>query len=155
MLRVMSGTWVAMHSCHPQAHARQLPVHRLPVQERAAHRAVRQTLPLSALLLSQPPLASLNASHTHSFASVLLPHIGPLSAPPRQPRRILHSCIAQLLKEESDLRPEDIECLCKLMTTVGALLDRTSKPERKKAMEVREARRRSCCELDALLMNEQ
>jgi hypothetical protein len=53
-------------------------------------------------------------------------------------RSILHSCIAQLLKEESDPRPEDIECLCKLLTTVGALLDRTTKPELKAGMEVRE-----------------
>jgi len=50
--------------------------------------------------------------------------------------RILHSCVTQLLKEESSPRPEDVECLCKLMTTVGGQLDNTQKPELKQAMRV-------------------
>lgn len=33
--------------------------------------------------------------------------------------RIIHSCIVQLLKEEEDPRPDDVECLCKLLTTCG------------------------------------
>lgn len=37
--------------------------------------------------------------------------------------RIIHSCIQQLLMEEAAPRPEDIECLCKLLTTIGKQLD--------------------------------
>lgn len=33
--------------------------------------------------------------------------------------RIIHSCIIQLLSEEEAPRPDDIECLCKLLTTLG------------------------------------
>ncbi|KAL6749240.1 hypothetical protein V8C86DRAFT_2852062 [Haematococcus lacustris] len=48
--------------------------------------------------------------------------------------RILHSCIVQLLKEEASPRADDIECLCKLLVTVGHKLDSTNKPEHKQAM---------------------
>lgn len=51
-------------------------------------------------------------------------------------RSILHSCITQLLKEEASPRMEDVECLCKLMTTVGGQLDSTKKPELVQAMKV-------------------
>ncbi|KAJ9515573.1 hypothetical protein QJQ45_021731, partial [Haematococcus lacustris] len=47
---------------------------------------------------------------------------------------ILHSCIVQLLKEEASPRADDIECLCKLLVTVGHKLDSTNKPEHKQAM---------------------
>ena len=33
--------------------------------------------------------------------------------------RIIHSCIQQLLMEEAAPRAEDIECLCKLLGTIG------------------------------------
>ena len=36
--------------------------------------------------------------------------------------RIIHNCIVDLLSEEIKPKPEDIECLCQLLTTVGALL---------------------------------
>ena len=48
----------------------------------------------------------------------------------------MHSLITQLLKEEDNPRPEDVECLCKLLSTVGAQLDGTSKSELKLAMKV-------------------
>jgi len=36
--------------------------------------------------------------------------------------RIIHNCIVDLLREEENPKPEDIECLCQLLTTVGSLL---------------------------------
>lgn len=36
--------------------------------------------------------------------------------------KIIHSCIVDLLREEVNPKPEDIECLCQLLTTVGELL---------------------------------
>ena len=36
------------------------------------------------------------------------------------------------VQEEAAPRPEDMECLCKLMTTVGAQLDSTSKDENRR-----------------------
>ncbi|EFJ49949.1 hypothetical protein VOLCADRAFT_80411, partial [Volvox carteri f. nagariensis] len=37
--------------------------------------------------------------------------------------RIIHSCIVQLLNDELSPRPDDIECLCKLLTTLGKQLE--------------------------------
>ena len=37
--------------------------------------------------------------------------------------RIMHSCVLQLLSNVSDPEEEDIESLCKLMTTIGAKID--------------------------------
>ncbi len=48
--------------------------------------------------------------------------------------RIIHSCIQTLLREQNAPRPEDVECLCKLLTTVGGKLDSTTKPEFSKAV---------------------
>eukprot|EP00798_Chlamydomonas_sp_ICE-L_P001220 gene1220-32561_t len=50
--------------------------------------------------------------------------------------KIMHNCVVTLLTDETSPRAEDIECLCKLMTTVGGLLDSSAKPENKNAMEV-------------------
>jgi len=36
--------------------------------------------------------------------------------------RIIHNCIVDLLREEEKPKPEDIECLCQLLSTVGSLL---------------------------------
>jgi len=36
---------------------------------------------------------------------------------------VMHSCIQQLLEEAQNPRSEDIECLCKLLTTVGRPMD--------------------------------
>jgi len=36
---------------------------------------------------------------------------------------VMHSCIKQLLEEAQNPRAEDIECLCKLLTTVGRPMD--------------------------------
>lgn len=36
---------------------------------------------------------------------------------------VMHSCIQQLLEETQNPRSEDIECLCKLLTTVGRPMD--------------------------------
>jgi translation initiation factor 4G len=41
--------------------------------------------------------------------------------------RIMHACIQQLLENVDNPKREDMECLCKLMTTIGALLDGSSK----------------------------
>lgn len=49
----------------------------------------------------------------------------------------MHGCMAQLLKEEGNPRAEDVECLCKLLSTVGQLLDRSTREEQKLAMPVR------------------
>lgn len=48
---------------------------------------------------------------------------------------ILHSCILSLLREKENPRPEDVECLCKLMVTVGGQLSSTTKAEHKNAMQ--------------------
>jgi hypothetical protein len=44
--------------------------------------------------------------------------------------------VQALVRDDSNPRPEDIECLVKLLTTVGALLDGTQKPELRTAMNV-------------------
>eukprot|EP00210_Caulerpa_lentillifera_P005026 g4800.t1 len=36
--------------------------------------------------------------------------------------KIIHNCILDLLREDENPKPEDIECLCKLVCTVGELL---------------------------------
>jgi translation initiation factor 4G len=41
--------------------------------------------------------------------------------------RIMHACIQQLLDNVDNPKREDMECLCKLMTTIGALLDGSAK----------------------------
>lgn len=33
--------------------------------------------------------------------------------------RIIHSCIVSLMQDTKSPRPDDIECLCKLLTTLG------------------------------------
>lgn len=40
---------------------------------------------------------------------------------------VMHRCIQQLLEETDNPRPEDIECLCKLLTTVGKPLDQSDR----------------------------
>lgn len=40
--------------------------------------------------------------------------------------RIIHSCIVQLLNDELSPRPDDIECLCKLLITLGKQVWRRS-----------------------------
>ncbi|RMZ52191.1 hypothetical protein APUTEX25_001581, partial [Auxenochlorella protothecoides] len=44
--------------------------------------------------------------------------------------KVMHSCIQQLLDETENPRPEDVECLSKLMVTVGNLLDHSVKIQR-------------------------
>ena len=41
--------------------------------------------------------------------------------------RIMHACIQQLLENVDNPKREDMECLCKLMTTIGRLLDGSAK----------------------------
>ncbi|KDD72593.1 hypothetical protein H632_c3149p0, partial [Helicosporidium sp. ATCC 50920] len=41
--------------------------------------------------------------------------------------KVMHSCIQQLLDETENPRPEDVECLAKLVTTVGKPLDLSNK----------------------------
>lgn len=36
---------------------------------------------------------------------------------------IMHSCIRRLLEDDKNPKPEDIECLCKLLTTIGGQLE--------------------------------
>lgn len=50
--------------------------------------------------------------------------------------RIMHNCVTQLLADESTPRAEDVECLCKLLNTVGGKLDSTTKTEFKDRMKV-------------------
>ena len=40
---------------------------------------------------------------------------------------VMHSCIKQLLEETQNPRTEDIECLCKLLTTVGRPMDNSTR----------------------------
>ncbi len=40
---------------------------------------------------------------------------------------VMHSCIKQLLEETQNPRSEDIECLCKLLTTVGRPMDTSTR----------------------------
>ncbi|CAD7702866.1 unnamed protein product, partial [Ostreobium quekettii] len=40
--------------------------------------------------------------------------------------KIIHQCIVELLREEKSPKPEDIECLCKLVATVGRRLTQRS-----------------------------
>lgn len=39
----------------------------------------------------------------------------------------MHTCIKQLLDEVANPRPEDVECMCKLLVTGGGLLDSSTK----------------------------
>ena len=39
----------------------------------------------------------------------------------------MHTCIKQLLEEVGNPKPEDVECMCKLLATVGGLLDASTK----------------------------
>ncbi|CAL8464440.1 g3975 [Coccomyxa elongata] len=41
--------------------------------------------------------------------------------------KIMHSCLMQLLSEEENPKGEDVECLCKLLSTIGAPLDANPK----------------------------
>ena len=41
--------------------------------------------------------------------------------------QIMHECIKQLIQEFDNPRPEDMECLCKLLTTVGRPMDLSTK----------------------------
>lgn len=50
--------------------------------------------------------------------------------------KIMHNCIISLLSEEKNPKAEDVECLCKLMSTVGKQLDSSQKTEHKSAMDV-------------------
>eukprot|EP00798_Chlamydomonas_sp_ICE-L_P021644 gene21644-28656_t len=50
--------------------------------------------------------------------------------------KMIHNLVVTLLEEETTPRADDIKCLCKLMTTVGGLLDSSSKIESRYAMEV-------------------
>eukprot|EP00951_Prasinocladus_malaysianus_P031363 scaffold300056_cov49-Prasinocladus_malaysianus.AAC.2 len=47
--------------------------------------------------------------------------------------RIMHECIVKLLGEVASPEPEDVECLCKLMTTIGQQID---VPKSKSHMEI-------------------
>lgn len=40
---------------------------------------------------------------------------------------VMHTCIRQLLEETENPRPEDVECLCKLLTTVGRPMDASTR----------------------------
>ncbi|KAI3424276.1 hypothetical protein D9Q98_009630 [Chlorella vulgaris] len=40
---------------------------------------------------------------------------------------VMHTCIKQLLDEVANPRPEDVECMCKLLVTGGGLLDSSTK----------------------------
>ncbi|GAX79395.1 hypothetical protein CEUSTIGMA_g6836.t1 [Chlamydomonas eustigma] len=50
--------------------------------------------------------------------------------------RIMHNCVQQLLQDDSLPRPEDVECLCKLLTTVGGKLETTVKVEQKQRLKL-------------------
>jgi hypothetical protein len=39
----------------------------------------------------------------------------------------MHTCIKQLLEEVGSPKPEDVECMCKLLATVGGILDASTK----------------------------
>jgi hypothetical protein len=36
---------------------------------------------------------------------------------------IMHNCIQRLLKDDQNPKMEDVECLCKLLTTIGQQLE--------------------------------
>ena len=49
--------------------------------------------------------------------------------------RIMHNCVSQLLLDDQSPRTEDVECLCKLLNTVGGKLDApTTKAEFKERL---------------------
>eukprot|EP00955_Chlamydomonas_euryale_P032721 344112-Chlamydomonas_euryale.AAC.3 len=50
--------------------------------------------------------------------------------------KIMHNCVIQLLADEATPRAEDVECLCRLLSTVGGKLDATTKPELRDRMRV-------------------
>ena len=45
---------------------------------------------------------------------------------------VMHTCVRQLLEETVDPRPEDIEVLCRLMSTVGRPMDASTREIRGK-----------------------
>lgn len=50
---------------------------------------------------------------------------------------IMHDCINRLLKEEKDqgMDEENLECLCKLLTTIGQALDKSASQKSVKSMK--------------------
>jgi len=49
--------------------------------------------------------------------------------------KVIHQCIISLLKEGKEPEEEDIECLCKLLQTVGKQMDTSNEPTKKKMDE--------------------
>ena len=49
--------------------------------------------------------------------------------------KIMHECIKKLLAEADNPKPEDLECLAKLLATVGLQLDNNPRPQNKTFMD--------------------